>query len=72
MSQTIQGTYKNGSISLDRLPEGIAEARVVVEFFEQQVPKQLTRRRGIAFSGMFAPPDGQFTTDEELDEAKKS
>jgi hypothetical protein len=34
MSQTIQGTYKNGTISLDRLPEGVAEARVVVEFVE--------------------------------------
>ena len=61
MSQTIQGTYKNGTISLDRLPEGVAEARVIVEFVEnaQRDSKQSARQRGIARFGMFAPPDGR-------------
>jgi hypothetical protein len=74
MSQTIQGTYKNGTISLDRLPEGVAEARVVVEFVEQppRAPERSTRRRGITFYGMFAPSNGQFTSDEELERVKKS
>jgi hypothetical protein len=36
MSQTVTGTYKNGAISLGRLPEGVAEARVVVEFVERE------------------------------------
>ena len=72
MSQRIQGTYKNGAISLDRLPEGVAEARVVVEFSEQRTPDRSIRRRGIAHSGIFAPPDGRFTTDEALEQVKKS
>jgi hypothetical protein len=74
MSQTIQGTYKNGIISLDRLPEGVAEARVIVEFVEQpsNTPERPTRRRGITYFGMFTPPDGQLTSDEELEKAKKS
>ena len=74
MSHTIQGTYKNGSISLDRLPEGVAEARVIVEFLEEPArkPDHSTRRRGIARFGMFAPPDERFTSDEELAQVKKS
>jgi hypothetical protein len=74
MSQIIHGTYKNGTISLDRLPEGVGEARVVVEFVEQPMPasERTTRRRGISYFGMFAPPDGQFTSDHELEGAKKS
>jgi hypothetical protein len=72
MSQTIQGTYKNGTILLDRLPEGVAEARVVVEFVDKHAPKRATRRRGITYFGMFAPSDRQFTSDEELERVKKS
>jgi hypothetical protein len=72
MSQTISGTYKNGAISLDRLPEGVAEARVVVEFVEQPASEQSARRRGTAYFGMFAPPDRRFTSDEELEQVKKS
>ena len=74
MSQIIQGTYKNGTISLDRLPEGVAEARVVVEFVENHsaTPDRPTRRRGITYFGIFAPPNGQFTSDEELEQVKKS
>ena len=74
MSQIIQGTYKNGTISLDRLPEGVAEARVIVEFVENHsaTPDRPTRRRGITYFGIFAPPDGRFTSDEELEQVKKS
>ena len=74
MSQTIPGTYKNGTISLDHLPEGIAEARVIVEFVDQPArpPEGSTRRRGIAYFGMFAPPDGKFTSDNDLEAAKKA
>ena len=74
MSQTIQGTYKNGSISLDRLPEGVAEARVIVEFVEEQRggAERSGRRRGIAHYGIFAPADGRFTGDEELERVKKA
>jgi hypothetical protein len=72
MSQTIQGTYKNGAISLDRQPEGIAEARVVVEFLDKRASQPPIRRRGIAHFGIFAPPDGRFTSDKELQEVKKS
>ena len=71
MSLTIQGTYKNGTVSLDRLPEGVREARVVVEFAEQP-PEPSSRRRGIVYFGMFTPPNGQFTTDEEIERVKKS
>jgi hypothetical protein len=74
MSRIIQGTYKNGAISLDHLPEGVGEARVVVEFLEQgeAAPKESARRRGTAYFGMFAPADGQLTGDEQLEEVKKS
>jgi hypothetical protein len=74
MSRIIQGTYKNGAIFLDHLPDGVGEARVAVEFLEQGegAPKESARRRGIAHFGMFAPADGQFTSDEELEEVKKS
>jgi hypothetical protein len=74
MSQTIPGTYKNGNISLDRLPEGVVEARVVVEFVDQPspAPARSARRRGVSYFGMFAPPDGRFTSDEELQRTKKS
>jgi hypothetical protein len=74
MNQTIQGTYKNGTILLDRLPEGVAEARVVVEFVEQPspAPERVSRRRGVASFGMFAPSNGHFTNDHELQETKKS
>jgi len=74
MSQIIKGTYKNGSISLDRLPEGVAEARVIVEFVDQPARsmEQSTRRRGIAHFGMFAQADGKYTRDEELENVKKS
>lgn len=71
MSQTIQGTYKNGKVLLDRLPDGVTEARVAVEFSEQRL-EQTNRRRGIARFGMFAPADGQFTTDDEIERVKKS
>ena len=70
MSQTIQGTYKNGKILLDRLPDGVTEARVAVQFSGQQL-EQTNRRRGIAIFGMFAPADGQFTTDDEIERVKK-
>jgi len=74
MSQTIQGTYKNGTISLDRLPEGVSEARVVVEFVEQRPPASEpgSRRRGITYFGIFAPPDGGFTSVEEIERVRKS
>jgi len=69
MSQTIHGTYKNGTVLLDRLPEGVTEARVVVEQSKQE---QKPRKRGILRFGMFAPPDGQYTSDEDLERMKKS
>jgi hypothetical protein len=74
MSQTIKGTYKNGTISLDRLPEGVAEARVLVEFVEQptSASSEGARRRGIVHFGMFAPADGRFTSDDDLEQVKKS
>ena len=72
MSQTIQGAYKNGVVSLDCLPEGVTEARVKVDFSEDLAPKLFNRARGIAYFGMFAPADGQFTSDESIEEVKKS
>lgn len=70
MNQTIEGVYKSGVISLDRLPEGVTEARVVVEFVEQTAPPP--RRRGGLTFGMFAKPGGRFTSDEDLDAVKTS
>jgi len=74
MSQTIQGIYKDGTIALDRQPEGVAEARVIVEFLEPPAgaPAPPTRRRGIIRTGMFAPPNGQFTADAALEQTKQS
>ncbi len=69
MSQTINGTYKNGTVLLDHLPEGVTEARVVVDFVEQP---QTDRRRGALKFGMFAKPDRPFTSDEDIDAVKKS
>jgi len=68
MSHIIHGTYKNGMVSLDYLPEGVTEARVVVDFVDN--PKQ--GRRGALKFGMFAKPDHPFTSDEDIDAVKKS
>jgi hypothetical protein len=68
MRQTIEGTYKAGVISLDRPPEGVTEARVVVEFVEPATPAG--RRGGLTF-GMFADPGGRrLTSDDDLDAVK--
>ena len=69
MSLTIQGIYKNGQISLDRLPEGVTEARVVVDFIDR---KNAGQSRGAIKFGMFAKPDRPFTSDEDLETVKKS
>ncbi len=69
MGQVIAGTYRNGVVSLDRPPEGVTEARVVVEFVEPAVPAP--QRAGLRF-GMFADPGGRLTTDEDLDAVKRS
>ena len=69
MSQTITGTYKNGTVSLDHLPEGVTEARVVVDFVDEPDRK---RRRGTLKFGMFAKPDRAFTSDEDIESVKKS
>lgn len=69
MSQSIHGTYKNGTVSLDRLPEGVTEARVVVDFVDEPGRGQ---RRGVLKFGMFAKPDRPFTRDEDIDAVKKS
>jgi len=69
MRQAIEGTYKAGVISLDRPPEGVTEARVIVEFVEPTVPRG--RRGGLTF-GMFADPGGRLTSDDDLDAAKAS
>jgi hypothetical protein len=76
MSLSITGTYQNGQIKLDTIPHGIERARVTVEFEEQPTPTPEgvppARHRGIAHFGMFAPADGTFTTDEDLERVKKS
>ena len=72
MSISITGTYQNGQVKLDTIPEGIERARVTVEFVEQLAPLKAERQRGIVHFGMFAPPDGHFTSDEELERIKKS
>ena len=36
-SLTINGRYKNGTVTLDMLPEGISESSVKVEFVSPQV-----------------------------------
>ena len=67
MKQTIEGTYKGDVISLDRLPDGVAKARVVVEFVEPAPAGE--RRAGLTF-GMFADPGGRLTRDDDLDAVK--
>jgi hypothetical protein len=69
MSQTILGTYKNGTISLDRLPEGVTEARVVVGFVDEPSTRRI---RGAIKFGMFTNSDRPFTSDEDLEAVKKS
>ena len=69
MSQTIGGTYKNGTVSLDHLPEGVTEARVVVDFVDAS---NHGRRRGVLKFGMFTKPDRPFTSDEDIDAVRKS
>ncbi len=68
MSRTIHGTYKNGMVSLDHLPEGVTEARVVVDFVDEKIEA----RRGALKFGMFAKPDLPFTSDADIDAVKKS
>jgi hypothetical protein len=69
MSQTINGTYKNGTVSLDHPPAGVTESRVVVDFVDQPKPDG---RRGMLKFGMFAKPDRPFTSDEDIDAVKNS
>ena len=69
MSRMIQEIFRNGS--LNHLPARVIEARVVVEFAEESITPS-NRRRGIVHFGMFAPPDGKWTTDEEIERVKKS
>jgi hypothetical protein len=69
MSQTISGTYKNGTVSLDRLPEGVTEARVVVDFVDEPEEK---RQRGTLRFGMFAKPEHLFTKDEDIEAVTRS
>ena len=66
MSLTIQGTYKNGTVSLDRLPEGVQEARVAVSF---AVSRALTR--GTLKFGTFAKSDRAFASDADIEAVKK-
>lgn len=72
MSQTINGTYKNGVVVLDRLPADVNETRVAVVFAVRASEEPMGRRRGIARFGIFAPADGNFTSDEELERVKRS
>ena len=69
MSRTIHGTYKNGTVLLDHLPEGVIEARVVVDFVDDTKPE---RQRGTLKFGMFAKSDRFLTSDEDIDAVKKS
>jgi hypothetical protein len=48
----------------------VTEARVVVEFVAPR--REPSRGRGIAYFGMFAPVDGVFTSDEDIEAVKKS
>jgi hypothetical protein len=59
MPQLIEGYYRDGKVSLDRLPEGVSEVRVRVEFVNEPNNQ---RRRGVAHFGIFAPSDGKYTT----------
>lgn len=70
MNQTIRGTYDNGTITLDRVPEGVTRAHVVVEFVETPEAAEPELKR-IRF-GVFRPADGQYTSDEAIEETKKS
>jgi len=51
MLQAFEGIYKNGSIELGEVPQGIAESRVIVTFLEAQ-PTPLAGQ--IIGFGMFA------------------
>ncbi len=62
MLQTIEGIYKNGTIELTEVPQGIFESRVIVTFLSGQ-PK-LTARAIMHF-GMFAGAN-QSTTEEDF------
>ncbi|MBE9007356.1 hypothetical protein IQ259_20355 [Fortiea sp. LEGE XX443] len=50
MLKTIQGTYKNGKIELDEIPQGITESQVFVTFLETKTttwPKTIMEYQGV-------------------------
>jgi hypothetical protein len=61
MLQSIEGIYKDGSISLSEIPKDINEGRVIVTFLEAK-PKQQTKQ--MIYLGMFA--NSKQSTEEDF------
>ncbi|MCC5634460.1 hypothetical protein LC593_01070 [Nostoc sp. CHAB 5844] len=56
MLKTIQGTYKNGKIELDEIPQGITESKVFVTFLETKPtnwPEMIMEYQGVEESIIF-------------------
>lgn len=72
MAITIGGTYRDGIVTPDRLPEGVREARVEIRFEEAPKPASPVEDRGPRiWFGMFRKEGQPSIPWEAFEEAKK-
>jgi hypothetical protein len=69
MSISIAGTYQNGQVVLDSVPQGIERSRVKVEF--EELPEGAEKRKFTLRFGMLATPGAAMSTLEDFDEVKR-
>jgi hypothetical protein len=60
---TVEGTYKDGKISLTDLPQGVREARVIVTFLPVEANK---RPPQIMTFGQLQSGEGKMSDDEDF------
>ena len=67
MLTTIKGTYENGRIVLDEIPQAKNKSKVVVTFLEETPPAHLNKRRLGSLKGKISIPEN---FNEPLDDLK--
>lgn len=67
MSTVINGTYENGKIVLDKVPNAKNKSKVVVTFLEGSQPLHLKKRRLGSLKGKIGIPEN---FNEPLDDLK--
>jgi hypothetical protein len=64
MLQSIQGTYKNGKVELNEVPQNIYQSRVIVTFLEPEPASAIMQMQFGMFSGSTQSTESDFNIAE--------